>query len=91
MSNIDVVKAWLSLTPESKFEAGIYFDVHNELMVYDRNGKTNLLEISPYKYKLHKCLTYLDEIHTRGTDLKFPKGTIGIVTLSKNLTKDKIM
>jgi hypothetical protein len=34
---------------------------------------------------------YLDEIHTRGTDFKFPKGFRAAVTLGNGLTKDRFV
>jgi hypothetical protein len=36
-------------------------------------------------------LVYLDDSHTRGTDLKIPKGTVAAVTLGKGVNKDKLM
>ncbi len=71
------------MTSPINVEAGVFFDKDDFLIVIDREGRKTPFEISPYKYKLNKCVIYLDEIHTRGTDLKFPKGSVGIVTLSK--------
>ena len=36
-------------------------------------------------------LVYLDEIHTRGTDLVLPDGTLAVVTLGARVTKDKFV
>ena len=32
------------------------------------------LKTSPASERLDHCIFYLDEIHTRGTDFRFPKG-----------------
>ena len=68
----------------------VYFcDDTNKIKVLLRNG--NILPISSCHID-NKCLfVYLDEVHTRGTDLKFPPNTRGIVTVAKHLTKDKYM
>ncbi|CAF4634435.1 unnamed protein product, partial [Rotaria sp. Silwood2] len=38
--------------------------------------------------RLHRCIFYLDEIHTQGTDFKFPVEFKAAVTLGNRLTKD---
>jgi hypothetical protein len=38
-----------------------------------------------------KLFLYLDEAHTRGSDLKLPLNAHGIVTLGKGMNKDKLM
>jgi hypothetical protein len=88
-NNQQVVEVWLKLRHD--VEAGIFFDEDNILSVIDRRNIKTLLEISPYKKKIEKCVVYLDESHTRGTDIKFPYGTIGAVTLGKGVTKDRLM
>jgi hypothetical protein len=89
MNNEEVAKKWLELKPE--VEGAIYFDGDDNLMVIDRNNTKTKLNISPLKMKLEKCVIFLDDIHTRGTDLKFPINTKGVVTLGKSLTKDKLI
>ncbi|CAF1615295.1 unnamed protein product [Rotaria sp. Silwood1] len=46
---------------------------------------------SPASERLDRCIFYLDEIHTRGTDFKFPVGFKAAVTLGINLTKDRFV
>lgn len=87
-SNEKFIKEWLNLRKD--MQAGIYFN-DNDLMVVDRKGRTTPFEMSPYRRDLDSCLIYLDDAHTRGTDLKIPKGTIGAVTLGKGVTKDRLM
>jgi hypothetical protein len=40
---------------------------------------------------LDRCVFYLDEVHTRGTDFKFPSGFKAAVTLGNGLTKDRFV
>ncbi|KAI0296907.1 hypothetical protein B0F90DRAFT_1744138 [Multifurca ochricompacta] len=40
---------------------------------------------------LDKCVVYLDDAHTRGTDLKLPQGTRAAVTLGPKVTKDRLL
>ena len=89
ISNESLSKKWLKMNKSA--EAAVFFDADNNLRVMNREGKIFNYELSPYKNNLKGCLIYLDEYHTRGTDLKIPKGTIGAVTLGKNVTKDKLM
>ena len=89
LSNDQVIKEWLKLRPE--IEAGVFFNEKNDLMVLNRKGKIISFEMSPYRRNLEQCVIYLDDAHTRGTDLKIPKNTIGAVTLGKGVTKDRLM
>ena len=89
LSNIQVVKHWLIKRPSAA--AGVCFDDSNNLIVITRQGKEIPFEISPYRNHLQNCLIYLDDSHTRGTDLKIPKNSIAAVTLGKGVSKDKLM
>ena len=40
---------------------------------------------------MDRCVVYLDEIHTRGTDLRLPKDARAAVTLGPKLNKDKLV
>lgn len=40
---------------------------------------------------MDSCLIYLDEAHTRGTDLKMPADYRAMVTLGPDLTKDRLV
>ena len=89
LNNKQVIEEWLDLRRDIK--AGVYFDEDNNLQVIDRYGRVCLLEISPFRKNLNEVVVYLDEFHTRGTDIRFPYGTIGAVTLGKGVTKDRLM
>ena len=40
---------------------------------------------------MDRCVFYLDEVHTRGTDFRFPSGFKAAVTLGNGLTKDRFV
>jgi hypothetical protein len=47
--------------------------------------------VSPFAEQLDQCLVFLDEAHTRGTDLKLPTYYRAVVTLGTALTKDRLV
>ncbi|KAE9368715.1 hypothetical protein N431DRAFT_547638 [Stipitochalara longipes BDJ] len=86
MDNLQLVKAWLEIDTEAA--AAIYFDDSNKACVCYRQGKIMPLLASSFADDLSQCLVYLDEAHTRGTDLKLPPLAIGALTLGLGQTKD---
>ncbi|KIJ64301.1 hypothetical protein HYDPIDRAFT_90752, partial [Hydnomerulius pinastri MD-312] len=88
LSNRDLVEAWLKLRPDVL--AGIYFNEDDELTVLARDGSTQLLLSSPFAQQLDQCIAYLDDAHTRGTDIRFPTGFRAAVTLGPKVTKDRL-
>ncbi|EHK23059.1 uncharacterized protein TRIVIDRAFT_230731 [Trichoderma virens Gv29-8] len=92
LTNVQLAKAWLKKVPESQGKkAVIYFDDHDELCVIDQQGCVENLQTSPYSQQLDLCLVFLDEAHTRGTDLKLPSYYRAAVTLGPGLTKDRLV
>ena len=89
MTNQQVAQYWLSKSGEH-FVAAVYFE-GNQVMVVLRDGHTSLFNFSPLKQCLQKVLIYMDDIHTRGTDFKFPIPTRAFVTLGRDLPKDKLV
>ena len=89
LSNEDVAMAWLSLT--SDVAGAIYFDEGDQLMILPKNGTMLPLISSPLAQQLDRCIAYLDHAHTRGTDIKFPKGFRAAVTLGTKVTKDHLV
>ncbi|KAG8733132.1 hypothetical protein FRC11_008540 [Ceratobasidium sp. 423] len=73
LQNEDLVRCWLRLRPD--IEAAVYFNDRDELVVLPQNGSPALLSTSPFAQHLDKCIVYLDDGHTRGTDLKLPRET----------------
>ncbi|XP_063718133.1 uncharacterized protein LOC134845172 isoform X2 [Symsagittifera roscoffensis] len=90
LHNKAFVELWMSKVSEVEIEAAIYFDEEDNMMVLDRNSFSTPFHLSPFLEKLDSCIVYLDDVHTRGTDLQFPNGTKAAVTLGKGLAKDKL-
>lgn len=88
LSNKHVADEWLRNAPTT-YEAAVYFDESDVLQTIDRNGTISEFDCSVYRENLAHCLVYLDDTHTRGTDLKFPLGWKASVTLSGEITRDK--
>lgn len=86
LNNKQVAVKWLELAPQ--YEAAVYFD-SNILQTIDQNGIIAAYDCSVYRDNLTRCLVYLDDVHTRGTDLKFPPGCRAGVTLCGNIMRDK--
>ena len=86
LSNLDLVKRWLSIDTEA--EAAVFFKEDDTAQVQYRDGRSQPLVASPFVNNLGVCLVYLDEAHTRGTDLKMPRDSVAALTLGPGQTKD---
>ncbi|EED24515.1 conserved hypothetical protein [Talaromyces stipitatus ATCC 10500] len=86
MDNKALVKEWLEHDWEA--QAAVYFGTDNKAWVQYRGGKIAPLLATPFADNLEDCLVYLDEAHTRGTDLLLPANAKGALTLGPNQTKD---
>ncbi|KAI9803787.1 MAG: hypothetical protein M1825_001667 [Sarcosagium campestre] len=89
--NVEVARRWLDLLPIAGAQAVIFFNDANELSVLGRDGNVEALMVSPFAEQTDQCLVYLDEAHTRGTDLKLPTNYRAAVTLGPRLVKDKLV
>ncbi|RMZ73552.1 very large low complexity [Pyrenophora seminiperda CCB06] len=87
-NNQEVAETWLGICHAS-VQAVVFF-ADEELSVMDRAGRTEPLQTSPFAQQLDVCVVYLDEAHTRGTDLKLPRNYRAAVTLGQSLVKDKL-
>ena len=88
-TNHDFVKAWMQAA--SDVDAGIFFDEDDNVMVLTRDLKLEKLAVSSFLNRMDRCVVYLDEVHTRGTDLKLPATVRAAVTLGPRLTKDRLV
>ena len=70
LQNCDLESHWLKLRQD--VSAAIYFDETDHLTVITHDGTTELFVSSQYNQQLDQCIVYLDDAHTRGTDLKLP-------------------
>lgn len=89
LNNKEVGEEWLKLASDANYDAAVFFDSNDVLQTIDRNGVMAEFDCSVYRGNLKRCIVYLDDTHTRGTDLKFPLDTRACVTLSgdKNVSK----
>ena len=84
--NLSLVQAWLK--KDFRRPAAVFFNRNDKAIVYHRQGTMTPLLGSPYADDLSDCLVYLDEAHTRGTDLRLPPHAVGALTLGPGQTKD---
>ncbi|CAF4842336.1 unnamed protein product, partial [Rotaria sp. Silwood1] len=89
-SNLQIAVKWLELSDKSKIDYAIYFEM-DSIFVYNRQGQHHPFQASPANERLDRCVVYLDESHTRGTDFKFPNDFRAAVTLGNGLTKDRFV
>ena len=89
MTNQELVKYWLTLRPD--IEGGVFFDDANNLLVLSQDGGVESLYSSSFFQQLHLCIIYLDDGHTRGTDLILPPNFRAAVTLGPKVTKDRLV
>lgn len=91
-TNEDLVKYWIRQDADIDVDAGIFFDADDKVMVVARGtGKIEPFATSSFSGRMDRCLVYLDEVHTRGTDLPLPKDARAVVTLGPRLTKDRLV
>jgi hypothetical protein len=90
MDNLSLVKAWLVIFNQGRraATAAVYFNRDSKPMVLYEQGHQVALLSSPFAEDLSQCLVYIDEAHTRGTDLKMPHNARGALTLGLGQTKD---
>ncbi|OHF02115.1 hypothetical protein CORC01_02694 [Colletotrichum orchidophilum] len=92
LDNLGVAKKWLEMTRDNETtQAVIFCDENDNICAVDRKGRVESFQTSPFASQTDVCLVFLDEAHTRGTDLKLPAGYRAAVTLGANLTKDRLV
>lgn len=94
LSNMEVAREWLkrsSSSGQTVPQAVVFFDDNDNLCVLDRKGQVELLQTSPFGKQLDVCYIFLDEAHTRGTDLRLPEYYRAAVTLGAGITKDRLV
>ncbi|CAF1598266.1 unnamed protein product [Adineta ricciae] len=89
-SNKEIATKWLALSDRNRIDYAVYFK-SDSIFVCDRQDHEHRFETSPASERLDHCIFYLDDVHTRGTDFKFPKGFRAAVTLGNGLTKDRFV
>jgi hypothetical protein len=88
LQNEELARYWLSLRPD--VSAAIFFNDLDHLTVVTPDGTIEPFISSPFNRQLERCVIYIDDAHTRGTDLKLPQGMRAAVTLGPKVTKDRL-
>ena len=89
LQNEELVRYWLSLRPD--VSAAVFVNDADNLTVVTPGGTIEPFISSPFNRQLGKCVVYLDDAHTRGIDIKFPRGMRAAVTLGPKVTKDRLV
>ena len=86
------MKSWCDTgSPSNRISQRLYFLTISIASVLTQDGSTEPFVSSPFNRQLDKCIVYLDDAHTRGTDLKLPRETRAAVTLGPKVTKDRLL
>ncbi|KAK1992439.1 hypothetical protein LX36DRAFT_704109 [Colletotrichum falcatum] len=92
LDNLGFANRWLEmLKDDQNTQAVIFCDEDDQICVVDRRGRVETFQTSPFAGQTDVCLVFLDEAHTRGTDLKLPGNYRAAVTLGANLTRDRLV
>ncbi|TVY36417.1 hypothetical protein LSUB1_G007938, partial [Lachnellula subtilissima] len=91
LGNLGFAREWLMMSDLERAQAVVFFDDNDELSILDRKGNIELFQTSSFAKQLDVCVIFLDEAHTRGTDLILPPDYRAAVTLGPNLTKDRLV
>jgi hypothetical protein len=86
-TNREVVNEWLRRDESAE---GVLSFEDNRKRIIDRHGRCLELLQSPLRDRLAHCRVYLDDSHTRGTDIKLPRPMHAACTLGPALCKDKL-
>jgi hypothetical protein len=89
LRNEELARLWLSLLPDAS--AAVFVNDSDHLTVVTKDGILEPFILSPFSGQLETCVVYLDEAHTRGTDLKLPRDMRAAVTLGPKVTKDRLV
>lgn len=90
MKNQDLAQRWLELSDEN-IQGAVFFTQTDDLAVLTRDGIVEKLRSSSFSERLDKCVIYLDDAHTRGTDLKLPRSYRAVLTVGQKVTKDRLV
>ena len=95
MDNKTAAYHWLNVAieadPSSQWTGALFLDENHELKIIEKEGVLQASKSSSYVTNMETCVVYLDEVHTRGTDITLPEQSVAAVTLGPRLTKDKLV
>lgn len=69
----------------------VFVNNKDDIYILDRTRRVKLLQISPFVRQIEVYFVFLDEVYTRGIDLKLPSNYRTAVTLGPGITKDKLV
>lgn len=87
--NEKVVREWLLRV--LKAQVVVFFDNRNDLSMLSRDNITKSLMILSFAKQMNQCLVFLDEAHTRETNLKLLTSYWIAITLKLDLTKNRLV
>ncbi|KAF2158953.1 hypothetical protein M409DRAFT_71367 [Zasmidium cellare ATCC 36951] len=87
----DLARTWLNMHTTESTRGVVFLNDSDEIVVLNREGFVEPLQTSAFANQLETCLVFLDEAHTRGTDLRLPQDYRAAVTLGANVTKDRLV
>lgn len=91
LTNQEAASIFLRSCEESdEVEVAVFFGQSGELLVIDRNDTIQPFYSSRYQRQMNHCVVFLDQAHSRGTDLPFPHEWNAAVILGTELTKDRL-
>jgi hypothetical protein len=90
LSNEKFARAWLKQRTDC--EACAFF-MQDKVVYISKHDWNRVLSFSGSQFEadMSKCLLYLDDEHTRGSDFKLPLDARAVVTLGKGMNKDKLV
>ncbi|KAG1750378.1 uncharacterized protein EDB91DRAFT_1303342 [Suillus paluster] len=88
LKNQELAEAWLRAKRDAK--VAVFVNDNDELVIISRDGTVKPLVSSSFAQQLDQCMVYLDDAHTRGTDVKLPSGSRAAVMLGPKVTKDRL-
>jgi hypothetical protein len=91
LDNLEIARTWLNLVSPTDASAAIFFDDNDEICVVTRDGTIEPFLGSTYATNTSACLVFLDQVHTRGTDLPLPDHYRAAVTLGPGLPKSQLV
>ncbi len=89
VANEDIAKQWLALLPES-MKGVVYYDSSDNLKVLER-GATKPTSLSQSKLKPEERVTFYDQKHTTGTNIKQEYSAVGLVTIGKSTIERDVL
>ncbi|XP_018917386.2 uncharacterized protein [Bemisia tabaci] len=89
LTNYEAASFLLERLPANILGVLYFSDEGNSLTVMTRDGKK--MPLQDCFLDKQNLFAYLDDIHTRGTDIKLPPNCHAILTVSMGMQKDKLM